>query len=278
MNLPLTPLIAQSLASAPRGALRAWSLAVSFLGDCVVPRGGSVNMTTIAGVLGAYGIDAGAVRTALSRLAADGWVTRRRIGRNSFYTLTPLALGQSQAASGRIYARTPPQQPCGWQLVNLTGMADADRRRLREALLRQGAGQFDVHTLILPADMPLPAVGPGFVLRLPALPELEARTLVARCFDLAALGRSYANFRANHLPVAEALAGRGTTVDGLEAVALRVLIVHRFRRIALRDPGLPQACLAADWPGLAARELLHRLRADLNPAAEAWLDRHLTGP
>ena len=71
------------------GSLRAWSLAVSFLGDCIVPRGGDVGMATITEVLSTFGIEPGVTRTAMSRLAGDGWVTRQKVGRMSFYALTP---------------------------------------------------------------------------------------------------------------------------------------------------------------------------------------------
>jgi hypothetical protein len=40
--------------------LRAWPLAVSFLGDCIVPRGGDVGMATITDLLAVFGIDPGA--------------------------------------------------------------------------------------------------------------------------------------------------------------------------------------------------------------------------
>ena len=104
------PLAAVVAGSGP-GSLRAWSLAVSFLGDCIVPRAGDVGIATIAEVLGRFGINAGVTRTSMSRLANDGWVKRQKVGRNSFYSLTPAALAESEAASRRIYAARHPQDP-----------------------------------------------------------------------------------------------------------------------------------------------------------------------
>ena len=56
-------------------------------GDAIVPRGGSVALATLLEFCETLDIDASVVRTAMSRLAADGWFERSKIGRNSFYRL-----------------------------------------------------------------------------------------------------------------------------------------------------------------------------------------------
>src|SRR5271166_5237414 len=116
------------------GGLRAWSLAVSFLGDCIVPRGGEVGVATISNLLGAFSIDSGVTRTSMSRLASDGWVTRQKVGRNSFYSLTPIALAESEAATRRIYAARHPQDPCSWRIYLGGGLQKVEQARLRAAL------------------------------------------------------------------------------------------------------------------------------------------------
>jgi phenylacetic acid degradation operon negative regulatory protein len=103
------------------------------------------------------------------------------------------------------------------------------------------------------------------------LPEAYARLLVARAFDLAALDEDYARFVAAFAPVRDALE-TGRKLAGLDALAMRVLVVHAFRRIVLRDPMLPAPYLPEGWPGLAARATIAAIwRALLRPS-EAWLD------
>ena len=68
--------------------LRVWSVIITFFGDAIVPRGGSVSAKTVQSLLGRMGIEAGAVRTAFSRLTSDGWVVREKIGRSSFFRLS----------------------------------------------------------------------------------------------------------------------------------------------------------------------------------------------
>src|SRR5260221_6094337 len=63
------------------------SIVITVFGDAIVPRGGSVWLGTLLEFFEALDIDSGVVRTAMSRLAADGWLERNKIGRNSFYRL-----------------------------------------------------------------------------------------------------------------------------------------------------------------------------------------------
>lgn len=50
-------------------------------------------------------------------------------------------------------------------------------------------------------------------------------------------------------------------------MAARTLLIHHWRRIALRDPGLPAALLPRDRTGEAARNQVRRLLPD----SEVWL-------
>ncbi len=253
------------------GGVRAWSLAVSFLGDCIVPRGGEVGIATIAELLAAFGVDAGVTRTSMSRLASDGWVTRQKVGRNSFYALTPRALAASETASRRIYAARHPEAPCGWRIVYAGGLERREQTSLRTALKRRGAAELAPQAYCLPAgDDPLEASS-AIALTCEPLPEADARLLVARAFDLAALGQDYARFVAAFAPVRDGFE-TGRRLAGLDALAMRVLVVHAFRRIVLRDPMIPAPYLPDGWPGLAARATIAAIwRALLRPS-ESWLD------
>jgi len=70
------------------GSLKVWSLIITFFGDSIVNRGGNVSANTVHTVLDRVDIGSGAVRTAFSRLASDGWVERQKRGRRSYYQLT----------------------------------------------------------------------------------------------------------------------------------------------------------------------------------------------
>ena len=66
---------------------RTGSIAITLFGDAIVPRGGSVALGTLLEFFAAIDVDSSVVRTAMSRLTADGWFEREKVGRNSFYRL-----------------------------------------------------------------------------------------------------------------------------------------------------------------------------------------------
>jgi phenylacetic acid degradation operon negative regulatory protein len=252
--------------SPPPDALSAWSLVISLFGDAVVPRGGVVGLSTIVEVMGALGVDAGAVRTAMSRLARDGWVERTKRGRNAFYRLTARALAETAAASTLIYAASPPAS-AGWRVLAL---APQTPKGVRAAFLARGAGALGPGVLLLAGHRTDPAPAGAVELTAGPLGAEDQRRLAARGFDLAPLGRAYAGF-------AEALARdlqawRAEPPRGLDALARRVLLIHRFRRLVLRDPGLPLDALPEGWPGIEARRLAAEAWLLLHEPAERWLD------
>jgi phenylacetic acid degradation operon negative regulatory protein len=61
-----------------------------------------------------------------------------------------------------------------------------------------------------------------------------------------------------------------------DAFTARILLIHHYRRVVLRDPLLPMPLLPRDWPGRAARTLCGEIYRALLPASEQWLDRHGT--
>ena len=253
------------------GSLRAGSLAVSFLGDCILPRGSDVGVAAITAVLAAFGIEPGVTRTAMSRLASDGWVSRERAGRNTFYQLTPIALFELQAASRRIYAARQPEDPCAWRLYLVAGLSKTEQARLRSLLQHRGAAELGSQLWIIPAGEELRDLPPAIALTAAPLPDGEARLVVERAFDLAALANDYANFTAAFAPVMSRLRAGGKPT-GLPAVAMRVLVIHAFRRIVLRDPLIPSPYLPDDWPGIAARETTAAIWRALFRPSEDWLD------
>ena len=250
---------------------RTWSLVITFYGDAIVPRGGEVWLGTVLQFCGHLGIADGVVRTAMSRLAADGWLERRRVGRQSFYGLAARGRDTFREASAHIYHPRPTVWAGHFDLV-LTDRT-ADRDRVRAGMTAAGFGQLAPDTWIAPGGHP-PATVPGRTLTLDLSGDAgTARALAARVWPLERMAAAYTRFLEAFTPVRDAMAA-GRAVSDLDALAARVLLVHEFRRIVLRDPLLPAAILSATWPGAAARALCIDLYTRLVPASERWLDRH----
>ena len=68
-----------------------------------------------------------------------------------------------------------------------------------------------------------------------------------------------------------------TPPNPLAAMAARTLLIHAYRRVALKDPRLPASLLPTLWPGHQARQLCRATYAALIPQAEQWLDETTNG-
>jgi phenylacetic acid degradation operon negative regulatory protein len=242
------------------GAPRIASFIVTVWGDAVAPRGGSLWLGSLQAILDLFGCTPGQVRTAMSRLTEEGWLARNRVGRNSFYRLGPRGEQVFAAAAARIYAAGAPPWDGRFRLVLLADAA------MREALQARGFGSLPGGAMIGvsgdPAELPkgVPVIA-GAV-----RDQAEARLLVARAWPLEALGEGYRRFLDAFEPL------RRARVAPDEALPLRLVLVHEWRRLVLRDPLLPGALLPEDWAGGQARELAAALYRRLAPDAEAWLD------
>lgn len=259
-----------------RRPLRAGSLIVTVFGDAIVPRGGSLWLGALLDIMALFGSEAGLVRTALSRLVQDGLFERSRAGKNSYYRLSPQGARMFAAATHRIYRTQDPAWNGSFDVALLASLEPKARGAAREVLTALGFGQQAPTVLLRPVTDNQPDR--------PQLPDLvwlsaqveggpdAARVLGASAWQLEAVAAGYARFIEAFEPLS---AGRGKTrLDAAEAFRLRILLIHEYRRIILRDPLLPKALLPADWPGFAARRLCRQLYRTTLQSSETWLDAH----
>lgn len=247
------------------GPHRTGSLIITLFGDAVVPRGGELALASLLAITGAMGIGEGVVRTALSRLAAEGWLERRRLGRHAFYRLAASAQSAFAEASRRIYG--PPREDGNGQLTLVLLSPEAERERARAALEAAGFVALGPGLFVAPIDRPLPEL-PGLI-RIQAVPYPgDGPRLSALAWPLGAIAARYRQFCASWAP---ALAD-ARPIEPLAALVARTLLIHDYRRILLKDPLLPPALLPPDWPQPEARALCARLWRRLLPPSEAWLD------
>lgn len=266
----------------PRGALapildqlrqepsRTWSIIVTIYGDAIVPRGGSVWLGTLLAFFQALDIGDGVVRTAMSRLAADGWLERHKVGRNSFYRLAEKGRATFEAATRQIYTLRPPRFAGHLGLVLLSNGPERDAAR---AVLEAAGFGSPLPGVFVAAGVPIPDAANG-VVALQATGGAEAlRDLAARSWPLDAIADGYQRFIETFGPLRAAL-DAGAVPNEIDAMVARILLVHEYRRVVLRDPVLPAELLPADWPGCAARSLCAGLYTDLLEPSERWLDAH----
>jgi phenylacetic acid degradation operon negative regulatory protein len=250
--------------------VRAWSLIITLYGDAIVPRGGSLWLGSLSEIMALFRIDAGHVRTAMSRLTADGWLTREKTGRNSYYRLSRREQGGFITATQRIYFTHTPHFDGRLRLA-LLGPGIDDRSAVRPMLEGAGFAALSPTAYVAFADpaLSLPETEGLFLVH--ADPADDMHALADAAWKLGPLAASYRAFIARFTSLDSALAA-GKAATGADALVARTLLIHEFRRIVLRDPGLPPGLLPDDWPGAAARALTARLYRKLVTESEAFLD------
>ncbi|WP_158745951.1 PaaX family transcriptional regulator C-terminal domain-containing protein [Acidisphaera sp. L21] len=235
---------------------RTWSVVITLFGDAIVPRGGTVWLGTLLDLFGAMGIDAGAVRTALSRLVADGWTERERIGRNSRYRLAEKGRDTFATAAARIYAGQPPAWDGRMRLV----LHPKDRATLTAGGWAQASpGLWIAPSRATPATEPIAMDA--------TLDPAAARSLAAQAWPLDRLAASFARFNNAFAALPDWQAP-----SPQDAMIARTLLIHEYRRIVLHGPDLPTEILPPDWPGTKALAVCRAAYAAVLPAAEQWLD------
>jgi phenylacetic acid degradation operon negative regulatory protein len=247
---------------------RTGSIVITVFGDAIVPRGGSVWLGTLLEFFRGLDIDSGVVRTAMSRLAADGWIERCKVGRNSFYRLVKKGRQTFDVATAHIYDPPPSDWTGRFELLLIP--ASEDRDAAREALKNAGFGSPLPGVWVAPSGVPVPEEAVSAIRLEVSAEDDSGRRLLRQSWPLDRTAGAYAKFIKAFEPL-RAWMERGTLSDA-DAFTARILLIHHYRRVVLRDPLLPSALLSADWPGRAARKLCGEIYRGLLPASERWLD------
>lgn len=229
----------------PAPAPPVWSILVTVFGDLAQAPGAAIAGARLRALTAPMGFSDEAVRTALHRLRRDGWIVSRRAGRTSTHALGERGRAESRAAAPRIYARDGAASHAAFVITDPSARTpDLPGVRLAPGLLLSGAAEAgEAMAVALPPGTPLPG---WMVDRLcPADLQTRAADLATALEDVAA--------RLDGLP----------EPTPIQAAILRVLVVHGWRRIALRLPPLPDHVYPAGWQGprcrLLAADLLDRL-------------------
>lgn len=221
---------------------RVWSIIVSLFGDMAQHPDHRVSGSALSQVISPLGVKPEAIRVALHRLRKDGWVDSSRIGRTSVHFLTASGRAQSAAVTPRIYRREP-EQISKWHV--LIAEDAVTQSTLEDVMLTQSYISIGRHG----------ALGAGPV------PD--------NCEDLLSFtttDMSIPNWLRNRIYSAELIetsAALSRALDSLTPVpagltpaqiaTLRTLVVHRWRRVVLRHPDLPQTFQPDNWPGTVCR-------------------------
>ena len=160
---------------------------------------GRAPVAALVRLLASLGVQAPAVRTAVSRMVRQGWLTAVRLDVGPGYALTPRAVRRLEEAAERIYRTSHAEWDGRWHLLVVTPPpARAVRERLHDQLAFLGYGSLGGGTWLSPRPAPeldttLAEAG-ARAERFTAVHDGDSHALIARAWDLDGLGRSYARF------------------------------------------------------------------------------------
>ncbi len=230
--------------------------------------GGEIWLGNLARLMAEFGFSEQAVRAAIARLQNQGWVKTRRLGKNSYCSLTEKGLKRVDEAARRIYRLRREPWDGGWCLLTYT--IPEEKRDIRDQLRTElswwGFGSLSTSTWISPHNLneQMAELVRGYNIE----PYVDFfyvhyqgtqsnQSLAQKCWDLAIMNQRYREFLTQFEPAFkhdqtqlahEELSDRDCFVS-------RSRLVHEYRKFLFVDPALPEELLPEDWAGHAAVNL-----------------------
>ncbi|MCW2794513.1 PaaX family transcriptional regulator C-terminal domain-containing protein [Nocardioides sp.] len=245
-------------------------------GDHLRSRGGQAPVASLLRLLEPVGIAAPAVRTAISRMVAQGWLEPVSPDGLRGYRATYLATRRLDEAGERVYRRAPTTWDGTWHLAIVDAPAHRTARsRLRADLTYLGYAELADSVWVSPyprGELDSVLQRAGATAHTASADRVDP--VPTSAWDLDSLRAAYVDW----------LLGAGEQVadqlalhedDDEAAFAARFHLVHEWRKFLFRDPGLPDALLPDDWPGREAAELFTREASRLQPGSDRFVARCL---
>ncbi len=244
-------------------------LLFTILGDVVYAHGGEVSLSSLCKMMAQFGFSEGAVRLAVTRIARQGWLDSRRVGRRSFYSITQSGRRKIKEALKRIYKSRNEPWDHSWRLLtySIPESRKEARERLRKEAVWLGYGLLANGTWICPYDRS--AFIRDLITDLDISEHVRFFTahfdgpgtdagIVAACWNIAQVDESYRQFVATYAPQFEQdrrQVEQGADLPPPHCFVQRVNLTNEFRKFIFVDPGLPEELCPPDWVGNTAARL-----------------------
>ena len=197
--------------------IKVWSLIVTLFGDLDKSGSQSLSGKQINGLLGHIGIKPEATRVALHRLKNENWIETTRVGRETHYRMSKKAALETSAVYNEVY-NTSTKYPDGWQLVL---SPDTDQAVSTRQL------HIFKNVLLVPLSAETKSSQNVVIdLNEDELPDWFEEKIVSH------------DVREIALNFADAVSRIDQSLDAylvLDQLAVRLLVLHSWRKMALRD-------------------------------------------
>ncbi len=256
--------------------MRARSSLFTIFGEFVHPRGDIVWVGTIITWMNALGFSEPAVRAAVSRSTRTGWLEVQKIGRKSYYALTPEVRWRVHRAVGRLYQPLDSQWDNNWHILtySIPESAREARDQFRKELLILGFGALQPGVWISPNNLCQEALQLAKIYQLEQFVDAfsgtrfgsrSAQELVQSTWDITDLNARYSSFLEHFITLPKI----STPEDAFKAY---VHMLHEYRKFLFIDPDLPRVLQPSTWHSRDAALLFRQHRATLEPSVSEFVN------
>lgn len=247
------------------------SLIITLYGDYIRHFGNEIWIGSLIELLEAFGHNEQSVRTAVSRMSRQNWLTSRKEGNKSYYSLTEYGKKRTNEAAVRIYQIEPEKWDGKWRILFYT--IPEDKRKIRDQLrnelvwsgfapLTNGAWitpnnlEEQVQTII--QKYQIEEYVNFFVSE--NLGPKSNKEIILQYWDIEKINETYEQFIQmfeNHYKTDQRKMKQGK-LDEEECFVKRTMLVHEYRKSLFVDPGLPEELLPGEWKRNEAASLFHQ--------------------
>jgi phenylacetic acid degradation operon negative regulatory protein len=225
------------------GPIKVWSVVVTVLGDLLRHPEESLGAQELDAIVAPIGINNQALRVAVHRLRNDGWVETQKVGRRSRHQLTKRGWEETQRVSPMIYNALPDLSVPIRLVVGPPQIAAAS---FADQLPKDGAVLTSRSGLVAGAGQ-VPETWISAPYQVQSAPDwVKAAVLPA---GLSAEYEALREIVGSFLRIA-------VPEDPVSRAALRLVILHHWRRLRLRHGALPDLVLREAWAGARTRAVV----------------------
>lgn len=260
------------------------SLIISYFGDYLWTCGGGIWLGNLIQAMETIGLNQRVVRSSVFRLHKDEWLTVNKVGRKSYYYLDPRRYNEMLTANKKIYHSEQVSWSKRWNIIHTSlGPANSNKEQVRY-LQHKGFGLLDKDFFVQPDLQKLtPEIKQEITRTISSAKifqqaelyyenEDELRNMVRQCWDIERIADDYRQFVALFNPVWEVLQTMpDEAMSEEDAFKMRLLVIHFYRRIIVKDPELPCELLPKDWPRKEAEQLTVNIYRKVHAKAQKSL-------
>ena len=209
--------------------LKVWSVLVTIFGDLAPGPNDTVRGPELSALTSRMAIKPEALRVAIHRLRNDGWIASEKSGRVSYYRLSPVGRLETETARERVYG-SHLSISADWHAV-LTERDRDDATSQGWLHVREG--------FYLVNHRPVPSKGD-------LVTQITGTTLPDWIIDAICAPPVQAKYQ-EFIAILDKVQNASVPACSLDRVALRLLVLHAWRRLVLRNDLYALGDLAPAW-------------------------------